>query len=178
MAERRPAPGATPRRQAGTPAFHAKQQSDLRRLIGAPACTRRTAGNAVRRQGPWSADAHKETVDEPSGERWALALERLKNGETVSVADVGLRLEESGDLTVMAISAWAEPSNVPTESARSDLGRAKRALDALIDADPTIRSLAKGRPPRLELIADYEIGSELIASMDGDELAWHIQSAD
>ena len=78
----------------------------------------------------------------------------------------------------MAISAWAEPSNVPTESARSDLGRAKRALDALIDADPTIRSLAKSRPPRLELIADYEIGSELIASMDGDELAWHIQSAD
>jgi hypothetical protein len=115
------------------------------------------------------------SVDEPSGERWALALELLKNGETVSVADVGLRLEESGDLTVMAISAWTDPSNVTTESARSDLGRAKRTLDALIDADATIRSLAESQPPRIELIADHEIGSELIASMDGDELVWHIR---
>jgi hypothetical protein len=49
------------------------------------------------------------SVDEASGERWALALERLTSGETVSVADVGLRLEESGDLTAMAISARPSP---------------------------------------------------------------------
>jgi hypothetical protein len=54
-------------------------------------------------------DARLVSVDEASGERWALALERLKRGETVSVADVGLRLEESGDLTAMAISARPSP---------------------------------------------------------------------
>jgi hypothetical protein len=44
-------------------------------------------------------------VEDLAGERWALALERLRDGETVVVFDVAVSLGRPGAVTATAASA-------------------------------------------------------------------------
>ena len=112
------------------------------------------------------------SVDEPAGERWALALERLAAGHPVVVRDVCIRLDEPGVVRVEVPSAWSDPARVTADVAETELGRAASMLDDLLARDAGLHELAHGRERVYELVIDYETGTVLVCTSRNGRLEW------
>jgi hypothetical protein len=111
-------------------------------------------------------------VDELSGDRWELALERLRVGEGLVVLDVSVSTAEPGLLTATAASAWSDPSRISADSAMSDLRRAAAVVAAMIDASEAFAAEVRARTVELEVVADYDTGAVLVARSAGDSATW------
>jgi hypothetical protein len=110
-------------------------------------------------------------VDEPRGQRWALALEQLATGDPVVIRGVSLWLDQPGVVRVEAASAWSDPSQVTEEVARRELARAQANVEELL-GDPAFKQLVADRELRYELVNDYETGSILLCTLRNGGLDW------
>jgi hypothetical protein len=98
-------------------------------------------------------------VDQPTGERWQLALELLRAGDAVVVGDGCVRLVGSGLLVMIAANAWRDPECVSSESALPDLDRAEAVLVTLQEASPEFRVASGRRQREFEVVTDHETGA-------------------
>jgi hypothetical protein len=110
-------------------------------------------------------------VDEPVGQRWELALDRLRTGERIVIADVALNLSPAG-VTVTAVSAWTDPQRITSEAALADIRRAELVLSDLSDSSHELAELFAGRDIEIDVVVDYETGSILVATSRHGETAW------
>lgn len=108
-------------------------------------------------------------VERPEGARWDLALQLLKDGATVVVAGVALRVSNH-DLHAIVTSAWADPSLVTDETAGQELSRGSQLVQSLLRTDPQFAAVVADREIKLELVADYETGSLLVACLENGAL--------
>lgn len=111
-------------------------------------------------------------VDEPSGERWDLALEMLRAGQTVVLADVGLRVEGKTEVTVIVVSQWNDLSLVTPVDALHAFARGQRHVAGAAASSPEFRELLAHRRVVVEFVVDYDTGSVLIGRDDGTEQIW------
>jgi hypothetical protein len=108
-----------------------------------------------------------------AGKRWDLALELLRDGKPVVVADVVLRLSRPRLVTATARSAWSDPDRIDAADALEDLRRAESVLSEVRRVSPSFRELIAGRDIELEVVVDYSTGSLLVArSRDGGDAFW------
>ena len=106
-------------------------------------------------------------VQEPAGERWDLALQLLREGQSVTWQHVCLRPEPER-LLVEAVSSWQ--SGVTEKRARDDLIRARDLFTGLLARDDNLREIVGSRAIRYELVIDYGNGSVLAATLVGDDV--------
>lgn len=109
-------------------------------------------------------------VDEPSGERFSLALDLLASGETVVYRGLALAIR-SDVLQIDVPSTWRS-EHVTQEHARRDLDRAAEVIDALAESSSRFRSLTGRLPRRLLLIEDYGNGAIALAELKGNAIHW------
>jgi hypothetical protein len=111
-------------------------------------------------------------IDEPEGQRWELALERLRRGEPVLFGNVASVQVEPDAIKVAAFSRW-QSENVTAARAREDLVEAARLIDRLSTSDVRFKEIVRGRKAEYELVDDYGKGSVLICRQDrGGRLEW------
>lgn len=106
-------------------------------------------------------------MQEPTGERWELALQLLHEGQPVVWRHLCLRPEPEA-LLVQASSAWHR--DVTEERAREDLVRARELFSGLVASDDRFREVIGTRAIRYELVIDYGNGAILAATLDGDDV--------
>jgi hypothetical protein len=110
-------------------------------------------------------------VDDPSGPRFDLALERLRSGASFEFEDVAFQISEDGALVCVVDSSW-EIGNVTESTAASDFAAGQVALEHLLKSSPPFAAAVFGRPVRYELIDHYGTGSVLICSKVGENMTW------
>lgn len=111
-------------------------------------------------------------IDEPTGPRWALALERLVALDPVVVRGASLSLDEPGVIRVEVASAWSDPKRITAAVARAELARAKQTVDDILMGDAAFRAVVRNREPRYELVNDYETGRVLVCTLSDGHLSW------
>lgn len=108
-------------------------------------------------------------IDEPSGDRWQLALDLIENGEAaVSLA---------GDTQIRRSAGWpgadghiyvgvvVDGDTVSKQAAQSRVDEARRRVDDLAKADPRFAALVRTHGVIWELVADYGSGSVQLAGI-------------
>jgi len=111
-------------------------------------------------------------TDEPEGQRWDLALERLRRGEPVILGNVASVQIEWDSVKVVALSRW-QAHNVTAARAREDFAEAARVIEGLTASDTRFREIVGGRRVDYELVEDYGKGSVLICRQDREgRLEW------
>lgn len=113
-------------------------------------------------------------VDEPSGQRWDLALDLLERGEPVSLGPITLRRRASGEIEATVASSW-RLENVNLESGRAELLAAQAMIRQLLVEDERFRAALGGSQVDYVLVDDYEIGSVAIARLADNILEWLIE---
>jgi len=119
------------------------------------------------------------TVDQPSGDRWDLALELLASGESaVSLDGVILRRDAHGPRATgriaIDIPASSEPRFLTPAVAKRDVSRALALIDAAREADPRFAELLTDHGVDRTYIDDYGNGSVALGDVNADgELVWH-----
>jgi hypothetical protein len=108
-------------------------------------------------------------VDEPKGQRWAAALELLKDGTPVVIKGIAMQPGED-EFHVSVVSRWQKPNE---HAAREQIDRARSLLDDLLSSDSRFTAVLGGRPLKIELVDDYGMGATTICSVDDDgTLRW------
>jgi hypothetical protein len=110
-------------------------------------------------------------IEELSGPRFELAMERLRNGQSFELQDVALRLEKTGALVCVVDSSWGI-ENITLATATNDLRAGEATVDLLLQSSPAFAATVQERPVRYELVEDYGGGSVLICSKVGDVVTW------
>ena len=106
-------------------------------------------------------------ITEPSGPRFDLALERLRNGHAFCFEDLTFWLAPDAHLEISINSSWMLDS-VTEQRAVADLGRAKSVYRNLCAHNASFAALAQNMPTRFILAYDYGSGSvELARLVDG-----------
>ena len=108
---------------------------------------------------------------ETTGPRFALALERLRAGDTVSREELSFVLRPDGVLEVGVESAW-RAENATVAAARAELLRAEQAVTALLEASPELAEVVGDRPRRFVLLDDYGMGAIELARYESGEFRW------
>lgn len=111
-------------------------------------------------------------TEDLTGERGALALDLLRDGQPVVVADVVLSLAAPGLVTATARSAWSSASRITSASALNDLARAGSVLAAANQASAPFRQLTNARETELAVVVDYSTGSTLVARSRNGSATW------
>lgn len=111
-------------------------------------------------------------VDELAGERWVLALDLLRDGEQIVVADVVVSLGVPGVVAATARSAWSDVRLITKEAAAGDLRRAGSVLWQIARSSSEFCELVAGREAELEVVVDYSTGSILVASSRQGHAFW------
>jgi hypothetical protein len=111
-------------------------------------------------------------VDEPSGERWELALDLLREGrESVRIGVLRLARQTSGPAPDGRIHVSIDATNGPEfttrDGATAEIERGRSQLDALLTADNRLANLvALHGIAGCDYIYDYGMGSVVIATVD------------
>jgi hypothetical protein len=111
-------------------------------------------------------------VEELEGERWALALELLSDGQQVIVADVVLTLGRPGLLTATARTGGQRPGEITAAAALADLARAESVLSEVRRSSPEFRELVLGREVELDVVVDLNTTTILVARSRHGHAAW------
>jgi hypothetical protein len=120
---------------------------------------------------------HAFEVDEPSGERWNLALELLADGESaVAIGTLNLYRDASGPRADgrlhVEVRATREPSSLTMASAEADVESGLAQLDGLL-TDERFAALAAEHGVTTDYVSDYDTGRIPIASVAADRsLKW------
>src|SRR5919109_1597358 len=94
-------------------------------------------------------------VDEPSGQRWKLALELLKEGKGFVFQGIGLSLGQANDVLVTVPSRFRfDPAKTPEAVVMSQLQEAKEIVDALGEESQEFSATVKGRTVEYQLVED------------------------
>jgi hypothetical protein len=117
-------------------------------------------------------------VSEPTGQRWELALERLREGHGVVFRQVALSVGPEG-LRASVGTRWDDLAGT-RERALDEIGRAERVVAALIEESNDFAALVASRPTIYALLYDYGTGAVLIAELRDGQLQWGpgVQPAD
>jgi hypothetical protein len=112
------------------------------------------------------------TIEEPSGERWDLAVELLERGEGfVSFGPLILYRVAGGprpDERLNADICSEYSSDPPTqERAAAEIAAGLRSLDVLL-SDPRVAHIADQRGLVKRYVRDYGTGRSLLATIDDD----------
>ena len=109
------------------------------------------------------ASAYLELEQTAPPSRFALALELIQSGRTVSFRGVGFALIEG----VLQVSAEVSSAGKPTpDSAKSEIQRAKSVLSALLASREYADALG-GRPVRFSVVHDYGMGATEVYEESG-----------
>lgn len=119
-------------------------------------------------------------IDEPSGQRWQLALELLTtpDAETVLYRGIGLwnARDRSGQPSPGAFTATVQSSRdidwVTEATAREDLDRACATLTQLREASPEFDSVVGSRAIEYLLLDDYGMGAIHLAVLGPRGFEW------
>jgi hypothetical protein len=92
--------------------------------------------------------------DEPTGQRWALAMELLRKGSHIVYRGVGVSLPKRGHILV-EVPSWLDVSQMPAAVAlqRLDLGEA--IITQLLEIAADFAKLASGRGLEIHLVDDW-----------------------
>lgn len=110
-------------------------------------------------------------IDEPSGQRWELALDLLRRGEAFSLGRVTLRRVADGAIEVAVASAW-RPENLTDAKARDELEAVRAKTEELVAADAMFRDVVGLSRVDYVLVDDYDTGSIALCRLAGGELEW------
>lgn len=110
-------------------------------------------------------------IDEPSGPRFDLALERFAAGQPFEFHDVAFHRDRNGTVYCRIDSSWAL-ENVTPATAAQDLGKAEATLRELVAASVGFASAVECRQIRYELISDYGMGAVLICWRAENQVTW------
>ncbi len=127
-------------------------------------------------------------IDATTGERWELALERLRAGYTINFRGVFLSLppyagtpERTGAappstdaqvLLALIQSTWTTAAEQTPERARADIARAKDIVEHLLAETPAFAELVADREIEYHAIDDYGMGAVWLAELRGDRFTW------
>jgi hypothetical protein len=111
------------------------------------------------------------SVDDATGSRFDLAMERFRSGETFEFRDVGFRLEADGAVHCIVDSSWSA-ENTTSASAVQDLDSAEVVFKHLTEHSPEFAATVGGRPVSYDLVEDYGMGSVLICRRRDESLVW------
>jgi hypothetical protein len=115
----------------------------------------------------WSYRGHL-SVQEPAGERWHLALDRLREGHVIVFADVALSVG-ADVLRAEVGSRWLRPTE---RGAREEMARAERVVGALIKESEDFADLVGQRAIVFALLSDYGTGAVLLAEIRNGQFRW------
>jgi hypothetical protein len=110
-------------------------------------------------------------IENPSGPRFELALERFLEGHAFEFKTIAFRTDTDGSVCCVIDSSWAA-ENVTKETAHRDLAEGQQAFAELSTTSPAFALAVRGRPVRYELIHDYGNGSVLLCSLRDGKLTW------
>jgi hypothetical protein len=113
---------------------------------------------------------HTLRVDETAGERWELALERLRAGDTIIFRGVSLSIQPDA-LRALIQSTWTTAAEQTPERARADIARAEHVVEDLL-AEPAFADLVRDREIEYHAIDDYGMGAIWLAGLRGDRFTW------
>ncbi len=110
-------------------------------------------------------------VYEPNTQRFAVALELLKEGSSLTFDGVSFWLSSDGYLNVNVDSSWWI-GNTTERTALNDLERAKNVLAYLVRESPAFAEMIKERPQRFML--SYFDGRDgvLLGHYGDGEIVW------
>ena len=110
-------------------------------------------------------------VDNQSGSRFELALERFQAGDRLIIDNISLDLSPDGSLDIYVQSSWL-PENVTEQTARLDMEAAEKNIILLIQQNSSLKSLIEARPWRLILVDSSKINYTEIAYLVEGRLTW------
>ena len=112
-------------------------------------------------------------IYEPCGQRFAVALELLKEGLAFDFKNVTFCFEskQPHSLKVLSRSRF-EPDQVTERGALADIEIGKRALTELMTKSADFKSLIEDHPLRFSVIFDYGTGAVELCHLVGDKLIW------
>jgi hypothetical protein len=110
-------------------------------------------------------------VDETSGGRWELALERLSAGDTIIFRDVSLSIQADALLALIQ-STWTTAAEQTPERARADIARAEQIVENLLAEAPAFSELVSDREIEYHTIDDYGMGAIWLAELRGERFTW------
>lgn len=112
-----------------------------------------------------SRDLH---LDELDGQRWELALDQWREGQTVVLRGVGITVRPD-DVRAAIDTTWK--TQIDETKVRADAARARGVVDQAV-AVPAFAEIVGNRDVVIEVIDDPGMGSYLVAEMRGDHLSW------
>src|SRR5687768_3637597 len=110
-------------------------------------------------------------IEEVSGPRFELTIERFRAGEAFEFRDVAFRLGGDGVLLCIIDSSW-NGDGITSVTAGKDLDEGRIALKYLLESSVAFAAAARGRPVRYDLIEDYGNGNILIYSKINELVTW------
>lgn len=102
------------------------------------------------------------TVEEPLGERWALALELFREGTPIVFRNLVLEPGED-EFRVSVISQYTKPTE---SAARAQLDAAAEAVEALVAQNLDFAEAVASRTLMFELVSDYGMGTARLCYLD------------
>ena len=109
-------------------------------------------------------------VEEPSGERWELALDQLRQGRTIVFR--GAAISVTGRTLIVEVPTTHAPASIEARYADRLLDGAEVEVAALLEASPEFADLVQDLPLVVRLIHDYHTGSLLVCQRRDGELVW------
>ncbi len=110
-------------------------------------------------------------ADRTHGERFDLAMDRLRSGDGFVCGGVAFRIE-AASLVVEVASSW-ELQLMTEERARADLDTAVAREKWLRGSSRQFADAVRGLPKKFQLIWDYHTGSLLICELDKGAIRWN-----
>ena len=109
-------------------------------------------------------------VTDASPARFALGIETLLDGGTITLHGVSIAVRDS-QVHVTVCSQWA-PENLTETFAREELARAESIYSTLLSQHPFVASRFRRLPVIYELLHDYGMGCVLLCTLTGSRLTW------
>lgn len=109
-------------------------------------------------------------VDEPSGQRFEIALDQFAAGEFFVFRGCGL-CRRQGFIEVRVPSSW-EVERTNESRARQDLQLAERNIRRLQELSPRFSEIVGSLPVRFILVYDYGMGGLELCELEDGEFTW------
>ena len=110
-------------------------------------------------------------ITETSGQRFDLAMEILREGNSVSFSGVSFQLQPHNKMLRRVESTW-QPERITEESAIQDLKSAEQATRYLCEQSQIFRHLVDGREITSVLFVGYGMGGIEICVQTPSGIVW------
>jgi hypothetical protein len=110
-------------------------------------------------------------VNEITGPRFELALQRLQEGYPFIFDGVAFRLTDDGCLACDIQSSW-QIDSLTDQRALDDFERGKSVLMHIVKNATDFAAIVDDKPVVYTIIDDYGMGCDQLCQLDGDALQW------